>query len=168
MQIILSRKAFFVAKKKRCCGMAKLRDKQQRFVDECVIGPNATQAAIRAGYSKKSARSIASENLTKPDIAKEVEQKKKAEAEKLNKATAQLRSKLVLAAAEALDVMIGILRDKSASRRDKITVSRDILDRAGFKPSAKLELSGELTTNPYAGLTESELRKLAGVANGQP
>ncbi|MCP4612080.1 MAG: terminase small subunit, partial [Planctomycetes bacterium] len=33
---------------------------------------NATQAAIRAGYSKKTARSIASENLTKPDIQKKL------------------------------------------------------------------------------------------------
>ena len=42
--------------------------KQQRFVDEYLVDLNATQAAIRAGYSKKTARSQACENLTKPDI----------------------------------------------------------------------------------------------------
>lgn len=43
--------------------------KQQRFVDEYLIDLNATQAAIRAGYSKHTAKSIGQENLTKPDIA---------------------------------------------------------------------------------------------------
>jgi phage terminase small subunit len=42
--------------------------KQQRFVEEYLIDLNATQAAIRAGYSADTARSIGSENLTKPDI----------------------------------------------------------------------------------------------------
>ena len=35
--------------------MAKLTEKQQRFVDEYLIDLNATQAAIRAGYSAKTA-----------------------------------------------------------------------------------------------------------------
>lgn len=48
--------------------MSALKPKQQRFVDEYLIDLNGTQAAIRAGYSAKTARSIASELLTKPDI----------------------------------------------------------------------------------------------------
>jgi phage terminase small subunit len=47
----------------------ELTDKQQRFVEEYLIDLNATQAAIRAGYSPDTARQIACENLTKPDIA---------------------------------------------------------------------------------------------------
>jgi len=45
-----------------------MTDKQQRFCEEYVIDLNATQAAIRAGYSEDTARSIGSENLSKPDI----------------------------------------------------------------------------------------------------
>lgn len=45
-----------------------LTDKQQRFVDEYLVDLNATQAAVRAGYSENTARSIGSENLSKPDI----------------------------------------------------------------------------------------------------
>ncbi len=48
--------------------MAGLTLKQQRFADEYIISGNATQAATLAGYSKKTARSIGQENLTKPDI----------------------------------------------------------------------------------------------------
>lgn len=47
-----------------------LTAKQQRFVDEYLKDLNATQAAIRAGYSKKTAASIGQENLTKPEIDK--------------------------------------------------------------------------------------------------
>ena len=45
-----------------------LRGKQQRFVDEYLVDRNATQAAIRAGYSAKTATVIGAENLTKPNI----------------------------------------------------------------------------------------------------
>ena len=48
--------------------MAKLTKKQQRFVEEYLIDLNATQAAIRAGYSVNSAKEIGCENLTKPNI----------------------------------------------------------------------------------------------------
>lgn len=46
----------------------KLTDKQAAFVCEYLVDKNATQAAIRAGYSAKTARSIGEENLSKPDI----------------------------------------------------------------------------------------------------
>lgn len=46
----------------------KLTKKQQLFVDEYLIDLNATQAAIRAGYSVDTAREIGCENLTKPNI----------------------------------------------------------------------------------------------------
>lgn len=45
-----------------------LNEKQKKFCEEYLIDFNGAQAAIRAGYSKNSARNIASENLTKPNI----------------------------------------------------------------------------------------------------
>ena len=48
--------------------LAELSHKQRLFCREYFIHFNATQAAIVAGYSKASARSIGSENLTKPAI----------------------------------------------------------------------------------------------------
>jgi len=46
----------------------KLTPKQAKFIEEFLVDLNATQAAIRAGYSKETAKQIASENLTKPDV----------------------------------------------------------------------------------------------------
>ena len=48
--------------------MAKMTERQKRFIAEYLIDLNATQAAIRAGYSVKTARQIGEENLTKLDI----------------------------------------------------------------------------------------------------
>ena len=48
--------------------MPKLTEKQKRFCDEYLISLNATQAAIKAGYSKKTARTMGAENLAKPNV----------------------------------------------------------------------------------------------------
>ena len=53
--------------------MAKLTEKQQRFVNEYLIDLNATQAAIRAGYKVDNARQTATENLAKPYISEAIE-----------------------------------------------------------------------------------------------
>lgn len=49
--------------------MSKLTAKQALFCKEYLIDLNATQAAIRAGYSKNTACAIGTENLRKPNIA---------------------------------------------------------------------------------------------------
>lgn len=51
----------------------ELSPKQRQFCAEYLIDLNATQAAIRAGYSAKTASSIGQENLTKPEIQEEVQ-----------------------------------------------------------------------------------------------
>lgn len=62
-----------VKEKSTSNGVAKLTDKQKRFIEEYLIDLNATQAAIRAGYSEKTAYSIGEENLKKPEIKRAIE-----------------------------------------------------------------------------------------------
>lgn len=69
----------------------KLTPKQARFVEEYRIDRNATQAAIRAGYSEKTAYAIGSENLTKPEILAEIDKGTAALSEEL-----QLTTKMVV------------------------------------------------------------------------
>ena len=52
--------------------LPSLNARQERFCQEYVVDLNGMQAAIRADYSEDSAASIASENLTKPNIAKRI------------------------------------------------------------------------------------------------
>lgn len=60
----------------------KLTAKQEAFVDEYLIDLNATQAAIRAGYSKKTAQMIGFENLSKPVISAAIELAMKARSDR--------------------------------------------------------------------------------------
>lgn len=55
---------------------SKLTPKQQRFIEEYLKDLNATQAAIRAGYSERTARTIGHDLLTKPYISNAIEEAK--------------------------------------------------------------------------------------------
>jgi len=59
-----------------------LNAKQAHFVEEYLLDLNATQAAIRAGYSKKTAPEIGCQLLTKPHIAQVITEAKKARSER--------------------------------------------------------------------------------------
>jgi len=63
-------------------GKTKLTDKQAMFVKEYIVDLNATQAAIRAGYSEKTARQIASEHLSKPNIQDSIQAEMDARSER--------------------------------------------------------------------------------------
>lgn len=84
--------------------MAKLTAKQQRFVDEYLIDLNATQAAIRAGYSKGTAYSIGVENLRKPEIQKRIQ-------ERMNEKEASL----IATQDEILKYLTSVMRGESMS-----------------------------------------------------
>ena len=80
--------------------MLKLTPKQRVFVDEYLIDLNATAAARRAGYSKKTAQVIGAENLSKPLIAAVIAKAQAERAERL-KIDADWVLKRLVAEAEA-------------------------------------------------------------------
>lgn len=84
--------------------MAKMTAKQQRFCDEYLIDLNATQAAIRAGYSEKTAKVTGCENLTKPNIK-----------EYIDKRMAEKDAALIADQDEVLRYLTSVLRGKSQS-----------------------------------------------------
>lgn len=84
--------------------MAKLTAKQQRFCDEYLIDLNATQAAIRAGYSEKTAAVIATENLRKPNIRDHIE-----------KRMAEKEEALIAKQDEVLKYLTAVMRGQSVA-----------------------------------------------------
>lgn len=80
----------------------KMTAKQRRFCEEYLIDLNATHAAIRAGYSKKNAQNIASENLAKPIIRKYIDAK-----------MAKKDSELIAKQDEVLRYLTSVLRGES-------------------------------------------------------
>ena len=67
-----ARQGFFILEQ-RGGDVARLTEKQARFVAEYLVDMNATEAAKRAGYSEKTAYSIGFENLRKPEIQEAVQ-----------------------------------------------------------------------------------------------
>ncbi len=63
--------------------MSKLTNKQELFCQQYVIDLNATQAAIRANYSEKTAGSIGNENLQKPEIQQRIQEIQKSLGDRL-------------------------------------------------------------------------------------
>lgn len=84
--------------------MAKMTAKQRRFCDEYLIDLNATQAAIRAGYSKKTAYSIGVENLKKPELKKYIDARME-----------EKEKELIADQDEVLRYLTSVLRGKSKS-----------------------------------------------------
>ena len=68
----------------------KLTDKQELFCKEYVIVLNATQAAIRAGYSEKTARQVGSLNMTKVDILDRIAELRKKTLERIAREYAKI------------------------------------------------------------------------------
>ena len=110
----------------------KLTKKQQLFVDEYLIDLNATQAAIRAGYSVESARDIGCENLTKPNIQQAIA---KAMAER-SKRTGVNQDRVVLELAKIAFVkMTDIVDDEGRIKSDATDDDLACIESVKFKES---------------------------------
>jgi phage terminase small subunit len=91
-----------------------LTPKQRRFVDEYLASPNGTQAAIKAGYSAKTARAIASENLRKPEVKAAVERGALERRQQFKIEEARVREELSnIAFASMGDVWAQIMKSKN-------------------------------------------------------
>ena len=99
--------------------MAGMTAKQQRFCDEYLIDLDGTKAAIRAGYSPKTARSIASENLTKPYIREYIDER-----------MAEKEKQLIASQDEVLKYLTSVLRGQSQSEVVVIVSSGDFTTEA--------------------------------------
>ena len=135
----------------------KLTIKQQRFADEYIISGNATKAAIKAGYSEKTANRIATENLSKPVIktyidARLAELEDKAIAkqdEVLKYLTSVMRgeslSEIVVIEGEGDGVSTARRMEKAPEEKDRIKAAELLGKRYGlFKD--KVDITGEVRT----------------------
>jgi len=125
----------------------KMTAKQIRFCDEYLIDLNATQAAIRAGYSAKTAGWIAQENLQKPTI-KEYIQNRMAEKEK----------DLIASQDEVLRYLTSVVRGQSKSTEIVVEGQGEGISEARLilkEPSEKDRLkAAELLGKRYALFTD--------------
>ena len=129
-----------------------MKEKQKRFCEEYLVDCNATQAAIRAGYSKKTARAVGQRLLTNVDIKKYIEQQLQ-----------KLKNEKIADAQEVLEYLTSVMRgeqkeqvalltgegvqklvQKDISAKDRIKAAELIGKRYGLF-TEKVELQGETT-----------------------
>jgi phage terminase small subunit len=115
-------------------------EQQKLFVDEYLKlrKKNQTQAAINAGYSPKTAASQSSQLLKNPKVIKYLEEREKL-------LESELRQEFMFDALEARKVMYEILKNPESADKDRLAAAKDLLDRAGFKPTENTNVN--LTTN---------------------
>jgi phage terminase small subunit len=130
--------------------MADLRPQMMIFVTEYLKnGNNATQAAIAAGYSEKTAYSQGSRLLK----SVEVQQYLNKTEQNLNR---DLRQIFAEDAVEAYKVLKEIMLKPDAMDKDRIAAAKDILDRGGYKPVDRVQADVQAVIE-----TKPDLRKLS-------
>lgn len=129
----------------------KLTHKQRLFADEYLKCGNATEAALKAGYSDKSARFVGSENLTKPNIKFYIDKRRK-----------EIESHKIADAKEVMEFYSSVLRGEA---KETVVVSTPLgMKKTEKEPDIKTRLSAgrELMKRYPANdpVVEQQLRKL--------
>jgi len=120
-----------------------VKEKQKRFCEEYLVDCNATQAAIRAGYSKKTARAIGQRLLTNVDIKKYIEQQLQ-----------KLKNEKIADAQEVLEYLTSVMRGEQKEQVALLT-GEGVQDLVQKDVSAKDRLkAAELIGKRYALFTE--------------
>jgi len=136
-----------------------LTPKQLRWIDEYLVDGNATAAAIRAGYSERSARSIAHENMTKPDIQAVLTERRGVVAERLQ----ITQEGVVQGLLEAVD-----LARAQSNPAAMVAGLREIGKMLGYyAPEVqRLEVAGDATglEQRFQSMSDNELMALVGMA----
>ncbi len=122
-----------------------LNDKQKRFADEYLIDLNATQAAIRAGYSEKTARSQGQRLLTNVDIQSYIEER-----------MASHEKETIAQQEEILETLTAILRGKEKGATLRGTgKGRQVIDDMPPTTTERIK-AAELLGKRYAMWTEKQ------------
>ena len=107
----------------------ELTPKQKAFADYYIETGNATESAIKAGYSKKTARVIGQENLTKPAIKTYIDEKME-----------QLADKRIAKAEEVLEYLTRVIRGEET---EQVVVTENIGDFMSEARVVNKELSAK-------------------------
>jgi phage terminase small subunit len=92
---------------------------------------NGTKAAIDAGYAASGAATQATRLLKNDNVRKYIEDRRKAK-------TIDLRELFAEGAIDAYNVILQIMTDPDTNKRDRLAAARDLLDRAGYKPTDRV------------------------------
>ena len=117
--------------------------RQQKFCDEYLISGNATDAAIKAGYSRKTAKQTGSENLAKPDLRAYIDEQ-----------LAKIHSAKIADAEEVMKYLTSVMRGEHTEQVLKL-VGEGVQTGTDIDVSAKERLkAAELIGKRYGLFTD--------------
>ena len=117
--------------------------RQQKFCDEYLISGNATEAAIKAGYSRKTAKQMGSENLAKPDLCAYIDEQ-----------LAKIHSAKIADAEEVMKYLTSVMRGEHTEQVLKL-VGEGVQTVTDIDVSAKERLkAAELIGKRYGLFTD--------------
>ena len=125
----------------------RLTEKQKRFADYYIETGNATEAAIKAGYSQRTARFIGAENLTKPNIKSYIEKRLK-----------ELEDERIADATEVLQYLTSVMRGEITETRYIAVYDKDgsfVEEREGPPTVRDRNKAAELLAKRYGLLNEN-------------
>ena len=123
--------------------MNTLTPRQQKFCDEYLISGNATDAAIKAGYSRKTAKQTGSENLSKPDLRAYIDEQ-----------LAKIHSAKIADAEEVMKYLTSVMRGEHTEQVLKL-VGEGVQTVTDIDVSAKERLkAAELIGKRYGLFTD--------------
>jgi phage terminase, small subunit len=126
----------------------KLNARQKAFCEYYVASGNATDAAIKAGYKEKNARFIGSENLTKANIKKYIEELQE-----------KAKGNRIMTAIERREFLTSMIKDAAVKDTDRLK-ALDILNKMDGEYTQKVEVNGNINSNPFSNLTTDELKEI--------
>ena len=136
--------------------MVKLTEKQKRFADYYIELGNATQAAINAGYAKRSAQQMGAENLSKPVIKSYIDERLE-----------QIASERIMSAQEAVELLSSIARAEITEQVVVATMEgAEVVDKPPDVKTRIIAIKEILKRYPDNDkLVEQQIRKLTADAD---
>ena len=125
----------------------KLNARQKAFCEYYVASGNATESAIKAGYSENYANKRVHEQLKRKEMAQYIKELQ-----------GKAKTNRIMTAVERREFLTEVIKNGNEKLQDRLK-ALDILNKMDGEYIEKMQLSGQVNTNPFAGLSVEELSK---------
>ena len=126
----------------------KLNARQKAFCEYYVASGNATEAAIKAKYKEKYAGVNADKLLKNTNIQKYIEELQE-----------KAKGNRIMTAIERREFLTSMIKDGAVKDTDRLK-ALDILNKMDGEYTQKVEVNGNINSNPFSNLTTEELKKI--------
>ena len=127
----------------------KLNARQKTFCEFYVASGNATESAIKAGYSNNYANAQTYKLLEKVGIKEYIKESQE-----------KAKTSRIMTAIERREFLTELIKNRNEKAADRLK-ALDILNKMDGEYMEKIQMTGEIKTNPFKELTLEELKRIA-------